>query len=589
MEEAIKPIEYVRKFNINTLSSIFNKVQGTKGICCDSLQEKVLLATISFKEMTAIFELKGGISLYKPYAPAVEHIFYFISDNDESYKLIEKHIQAQHSNTTLKNIFVYVVANGLSPLKIKLKNLMQSFKNIEINEFPLYWICYDNTTISMYDSTVPKQLLIQQKPSALHRCAMALLQIEKLTNQKLVIRAKGEWSTKIAEIMTNNRPSIDNKKNDEILNELDIKEVIIIDRWLDPITLLLMPMTFDALVSEFFDTDISGNISVDKNEFDKPKEPVESEFQIKKFKLNDEIYSEIADSHILAIGAQIKQLSKDVSLEEAKFKDSMKVIQAWKMKMPKLEKIVKRKELCAKYLRLAEMVFDRRFSDFNHEFFNLQMEILNGSIGSDKVIPFLENSLINCECLTKCLRLISLQSLVNNGLRQQVINTYKRLILNNYGTEKLQFFVRLQICNLITEKEATLLLTKSNNYSKIHAKYPKIDFNAVKKQYTLFSESSYDETLRKDSSYAFSGYCPLLYKIIEHAINTDWSDWNTFAGGIRQQDLKALYSSNKFLFVVGGITKSEISLLKSFMPIISLIGASNVIDGNSFMETFETA
>uniref|UniRef100_A0A0K0EDJ2 Vacuolar protein sorting-associated protein 33A n=1 Tax=Strongyloides stercoralis TaxID=6248 RepID=A0A0K0EDJ2_STRER len=587
MEETIKPVEYVRKFTINILSEIFNKVQGTKGICCDSIQEKAMLATISFKEMTAIFELKGGISLYKPYAPAVEYIFYFISDSEESYKLVEKHIQAQNSNIELKNIFIYVVANGLSPLKIRLKNLVENSKNIEINEFPSYWICYDNTTLSMYDSTVPKQLLVYQKPSILHKCAVALLQIENLTDQKVVIRAKGEWSTKIAEIMINNRSSFIKKKNDKLLNELDIKEIIIIDRWLDPITPLLMPMTFDALVNEFFTSDISGNISVDREEFDKPKESNESETSVKKFRLIDEVYSEIADTHILAIGKQIKQLSEDVLLEEKKFKESMKVIQTLKMKMPKLEKIVKKKELCAKYLRLAEMVFDRKYNDFNHEFSVLQMEILNGSFGGDKVIPFVEDSLINGECLKKCLRLISLQSLINNGLKQQVINTYKRLILNNYGIEKLQFFVRLQVCNLITEKEATLLLTKPTNSSKIHAKYPKVDFNSAKKKYKLFPDNIYDETLRKDSSYAFNGYSPLLYRIVEQAINTDWNDWNTYTDDIKQQDLKMLYSSNKFLFVVGGITKSEISLFKSFLPIISLIGGSSIINGNSFMEALE--
>uniref|UniRef100_A0A0N4ZHA3 Vacuolar protein sorting-associated protein n=1 Tax=Parastrongyloides trichosuri TaxID=131310 RepID=A0A0N4ZHA3_PARTI len=588
MEEEVKAVEYIRKYNISLLSSVFNKVQGSKGICCDSVQEKAMLSTISFKEMITLFGLKGGISLYKPFAPAVDHIFYFISDSGESYDLVERHIQVQDKNSELKNIFVFIVANGVSSLKAKIKGLVKSSKHVEVNEFPLYWICYDSMTISLYESNVPKQLLVQHKPAILHRNAVALLQLEKLTGTKLVVRAKGEWATKVAEIMMHNRESELGKKRTIVEQSLDLKEVIIMDRWLDPITPLLIPMTFDALISEFFPTEINGTVSVDRKEFDKVDELKENEKPIKNLKLNDEIYNNIADSHISAIGVQLSELSKELFSEESNFKESMKVIAAWKMTMPKLQNIVTRKELCTKYIRLAEMIYDRKGDDFIYEFLFLQMDILNGSIGGDKVITFLEDSLIRKECLYRCLRLICLQSIVNNGLRPQVINAYKRLILNNYGTEKLQFFVRLQVCNLITERETSLLLSKSVVNSKIHSKYPKIDFGSLKKFYKLFDGVTSNEVYRKDPLYAFNGYAPLLYRILEHGINTDWGDWNTYADThMKQQELKTLYTSNKLLFVIGGITKAEMSLLKSFQPIITLIGSTDIVSGNSFMKSFE--
>lgn len=81
----------------------------------------------------------------------------------------------------------------------------------------------------------------------------------------------------------------------------------------------------------------------------------------------------------------------------------------------------------------------------------IRLEILSGS-SPDKVIPFIENSLIEARPLYKILRLICLHSLVTNGLKSIVIQTYRKLVIQSYGIEELALWTRLQLAGLIKEE-----------------------------------------------------------------------------------------------------------------------------------------
>ncbi|PIO71585.1 hypothetical protein TELCIR_06509 [Teladorsagia circumcincta] len=111
---------------------------------------------------------------------------------------------------------------------------------------------------------------------------------------------------------------------------------------------------------------------------------------------------------------------------------------------------------------------------------------------------------------------------------------------------------------------------------KLSADYPPLMFSSIKKQYDLLPDNV-SETSTQDAAYAYSGYAPLIVRILEEGDRVRWAGWNkTFDSTIGGDDRTAV-------FIVGGVTRAELAGIR-LMPNVCLILTSSIITGNRLID-----
>ena len=101
------------------------------------------------------------------------------------------------------------------------------------------------------------------------------------------------------------------------------------------------------------------------------------------------------------------------------------------------------------------------------------------------------------------LKIICLTSIIHGGIRNKIYDQIKKDFLNVYGYKDIFLWHNLE--------KLEILKTQDSNYYYLTAKndlqliYENIDFNNP-----------------NDSSYAYSGYCPICIRLIEKAFKDGW-------------------------------------------------------------------
>ncbi|KIH68361.1 hypothetical protein ANCDUO_01301, partial [Ancylostoma duodenale] len=181
------------------------------------------------------------------------------------------------------------------------------------------------------------------------------------------------------------------------------------------------------------------------------------------------------------------------------------------------------------------------------------------SANSDKIHPFIEETIATGEDVNAALRLIAVHALAANGLKPATLQQYRRMVMQSFGVEALNKLLKLQKMGVVRERGGS---------GKLTADYAPSMFPHMKKQYDLLpenvSETVGDLTNTSDSAYAYSGYAPLIVRILEEGDRVRWTGWHkTFDGTIGGTILEALSGEN------AGTGKLGNNL---FFPVFFLLG-----------------
>jgi hypothetical protein len=179
-----------------------------------------------------------------------------------------------------------------------LREKLKPFKGVEsITSLPIRWFPTENPLfITLNQPNLLYKILIDEDWLELYKCANSIYQLERQMGQVPTIRCKGEWSAKIVEMLKKIRMSVShgggiklkmstykarqkitisiNSTNNQVVwigliielqnekvelgEKLDVDEIILIDRWLDPITPVLTQLTFGGCIDEFYSIDVQG-------------------------------------------------------------------------------------------------------------------------------------------------------------------------------------------------------------------------------------------------------------------------------------------------------------------------------------------
>lgn len=114
------------------------------------------------------------------------------------------------------------------------------------------------------------------------------------------------------------------------------------------------------------------------------------------------------------------------------------------------------------------------------------------------------------------LRLLCLYSLVMGGLKQKVLEEFKRELLQTYGYEYLTLLIALADLNILTRASAS------------SGKSP---FAQVRKPLRLIVDDV-DEANPEDAAYVYSGYAPMSVRLVQHALGLGTSSGGQLGSGL---------------------------------------------------------
>ncbi|PIO71584.1 Sec1 family protein [Teladorsagia circumcincta] len=205
---------------------------------------------------------------------------------------------------------------------------------------------------------------------------------------------------------------------------LRLNRLVIIDRWIDPLTPFLHQLTYGGMLDEIYGISMVGSIKVPLAEFENNENA--DPFALKEIHLNDEVFYRLKHVHINAIGFELAKILAEIKEDEEFDRDRMSVAE-YQVLVKKMPQILLKKKLCSVHMRLAEMARAQLYESFA-DYIRVEKELLE-SAANDKVHPFIEELIISGDDVNAAIRLVAAHALSANGLKPSVLLQYRRMIM----------------------------------------------------------------------------------------------------------------------------------------------------------------
>ncbi|KAM4890857.1 vacuolar protein sorting-associated protein 33A isoform 2-T2 [Sylvia borin] len=372
--------------------------------------------------------------------------------------------------------------------------------------------------------------------------------------------------------------------------------LLLLDRNVDLLTPLATQLTYEGLIDEIYGIQ-NTYVKLPPEKFapkkqgeggkDLPTEP-------KKLQLNsaEELYAEIRDKNFNAVGSVLSKKAKIISaaFEERHHAKTVGEIKQFVSQLPHMQAA---RSSLANHTSIAELIKDITTSEDFFDNLTVEQEFMSG-IDTDKVNNYIEDCIAQKHPLIKILRLVCLQSVCNSGLKQKVLDHYKREILQTYGYEHILTLNNLEKAGLLKPQTGG-----RNNYP------------TIRKTLRLWMDDV-NEQNPNDISYVYSGYAPLSVRLAQLLARPGWRSIEEVLKMLpgphfeeRQQlptglQKKRQHGENRvtLVFFLGGVTYAEIAALRFLSQMEDggteyIIATTKLINGTtwikSLMEKLEPA
>lgn len=505
------------------------------------------------------------------------------------------HSDERKNRVYRKNFYLYFlpIKSLLCENQLKSKGVYGSFQVID--NFTCQLFPFDSDVVSMEYGSAYKELYIEGDYTCLHQSAAALCTLQKLYGKIPKIYGKGKFADKIKELsktMLVNENIISNDKG-------AIDQLIILDRSIDVLSALATQLTYEGLIDEVYS--IKNTIaSFPADKFSSPSDdvnfgrvgPSNEQKQI-ALTSKEELYIELRDKNFNAVGPVLAKLAKTIT-SAANERHGEKTIQELKKIVEALPKHKANEMSLLNHTTIAGLIKDHISQyDFLDEL-SCEQDFMM-CVDLDKANEVVEGMIYKQRPIEKVLRLICMQSAAGNGLKQKVLDGYKKEIVHSYGIDALLKMGKLEKAGLMRAQ------TGSRSY------------NILRKTMNLTVEE-FQEVAPKDISYVHSFYAPLTIRIVEHSLRPlGWSGLSDILSCIPEptfedNQLQSTQSSTSrrdsltseisqsdiprviLVFFVGGCTFAEISALRFLSQqddnnVEFIIATTKIINKNSFLSS----
>ncbi|XP_041058691.1 vacuolar protein sorting-associated protein 33A isoform X1 [Carcharodon carcharias] len=569
------------------LREFLDKCEGSKAIVWDERLTGPfgLIAQYSLlkeHEVDKMFTLKEG---RLPVAD-VKNIIFFVRPRLEIMDIIADNIRCEDKLPGPHRDFHILFLPRRSLLceqRLKEQGLLIHITHIE--EYSLDLIPFDSDLMSMEAESAFRECYLENDQTILFHVAKGLMTLQALYGTIPQIFGKGECARLVANMMLRMKREFAGSQN-QILPVFD--KLLLLDRNVDLLTPLATQLTYEGLIDEIYGIQ-NTNVKLPPEKF-APKKQNESGQDLptepKKLQLNsaEELYAEIRDKNFNAVGSVLSKKAKFIS---AAFegRHNAKTVGEIKQFVSQLPHMQAARTSLANHTSIAELIKDITASETFFDNLTVEQEFMSG-IDTDKVNSYIEDSIAQKQPLIKILRLVCMQSVCNNGLKQKVLDYYKREILQTYGYEHILTLNNLEKTGLLKPQTST-----RNNYP------------TIRKTLRLWMDDI-NEQNPNDISYVYSGYAPLSVRLTQILARPGWRSIEEVLKMLpgphfeeRQQLPSGLHKKRQqgenrvtLVFFLGGVTYAEIAALRFLSQMEEggteyIIATTKLINGSSWIKS----
>ncbi|XP_016307390.1 vacuolar protein sorting-associated protein 33A [Sinocyclocheilus anshuiensis] len=567
------------------LREFLDKCSGSKAIVWDEYLTGPfgLIAQYSLlkeHEVEKMFTLKGG----RIPSAAVKNIVFFVRPRLELMDIIAENVASEDKLQPREFHILFVPRRSLlCEQRLKEKGVLNSFTNID--EYILDLIPYDGDLLSMESESSFRECYLENDQTSLYNAAKGLMTLQALYGTIPQIFGKGECARHVANMMLRMKREFAGSHT-QILPVFDT--LLLLDRNVDLLTPLATQLTYEGLIDEIFGI-TNGYVKLPPEKFaqkkqgeggkDLPTEP-------KKLQLNsaEELYAEIRDKNFNAVGVALSKKAKIISaaFEERHNAKTVGEIKQFVSQLPHMQAA---RGSLANHTSIAELIKDITTSEDFFDSLTVEQEFMTG-VDTDKASTYIEDCIAQKDPLIKILRLVCMQSVCNNGLKQKVLDYYKKEILQTYGYKHILTLKNLEKVGLLKPQS-----TMRNNYP------------TIRKTLKLWMEDA-NEQNPNDISYVYSGYAPLSVRLTQVLARPGWRSIEEVLKMLpgphfeeRQQVPTGLHKKRQpgenrttLVFFLGGVTYAEIAALRFLSHVEDsgteyIIATTKLINGTSWVKS----
>ena len=464
-------------------------------------------------------------------------LIYMISPVVENLNIIEKHI-LENKKKEFHLIFIPKITIECSSFIDESKNKsVYKIHNLNIDMFIL-----DYDLISLEDHDAFHNIYAKEKYDCLSALKRVIIKYKTVFGKIKYLYSKGPLAKKLNDILSNEEESFDNN------SELETLACFIFDRSVDMITPLCYNFTYEALIDEYFDINFN-SIKVSSKLLEKD---IKDDFIKIDLSRDEKFFSMIKDYNFAKIRIFLSTRLKEHSaiLEEGKKKrDNVKKIQE---DLIKVKQVQEERASLANHINIADYISKKISLPIYKFYLNFEQSLLVGDY-PDKLNDFIDDEIGKKADKYNILKIICLTSIIQGGIRNKIYDQMKKDFLNVYGYKDIFLWHNLEKLDILKTQDSNYYyLTAKNDLQLI---YENIDFNNP-----------------NDSSYAYSGYCPICIRLIEKAFKDGWGTIKETLKKIPGEtdfpaDENEMTSENNekkiFLVVfIGGITYGELGAIR---------------------------
>ncbi|XP_076778944.1 vacuolar protein sorting-associated protein 33A isoform X1 [Arvicanthis niloticus] len=568
------------------LREFLDKCAGSKAIVWDEYLTGPfgLIAQYSLlkeHEVEKMFTLKGS----RLPAADVKNIIFLVRPRLELMDIIAENVLSEDRRGPTRDFHILFVPRRSLLCEQRLKDLGVLGSFIHREEYSLDLIPFDGDLLSMESEGAFKECYLEGDQTSLYHAAKGLMTLQALYGTIPQIFGKGECARQVANMMVRMKREFTGSQN-SVFPVFD--NLLLLDRNVDLLTPLASQLTYEGLIDEIYGIQNS-YVKLPPEKFAPKKQgggggkdlPTEA----KKLQLNsaEELYAEIRDKNFNAVGSVLSKKAKIISaaFEERHNAKTVGEIKQFVSQLPHMQAA---RGSLANHTSIAELIKDVTTSEDFFDKLTVEQEFMSG-IDTDKVNNYIEDCIAQKHPLIKVLRLVCLQSVCNSGLKQKVLDYYKREILQTYGYEHI-----LTLNNL---EKAGLLKAQTGGRNN----YP-----TIRKTLRLWMDDV-NEQNPTDISYVYSGYAPLSVRLAQLLSRPGWrsieevlrilpgphfEERQPLPTGLQK---KRQPGENRvtLVFFLGGVTFAEIAALRFLSQLEDggteyVIATTKLMNGNSWIE-----
>lgn len=470
--------------------------------------------------------------------------------------------------------------------RLKTKGVFGNFSLIE--DLPCDIFPFDSDVLSMEVETTFKEFYLEKDPTSLYQAAQAIMTLQELYGVIPKVTGKGAAASHVWKLL--GRLDLEPRTYPSTSH---IDHLILLDRTVDLLTPLATQLTYEGLIDELFEIKNTTAHFPSENFDTEDEKDIMSDKKQVILNSADELFAEIRDKNFLAVGAVLSKRANMIK-SELEERSGMGSVEQMKVLVAKLPHILAIKKSLGIHTPIAELIKQVTDSSEFLDSLQLEQELMLG-VDTDKIQSHIEDCIAHEQPLIKVLRLICLQSATNSGLKQKVLEYYKREIIHTYGFEHILLLTNLE--------DAGLLKVQQGSRS----------YTVLRKTLRLTVEDG-SEVAPVDINYVHSIYAPLSVRLVQHIVrNGGWGNLTDVLSLLPGPNLDVTqpgpYSQNRrrasvgsqtssindspkvvLVFFLGGCTYAEISALRFLSQqedsnVEFVVATTKLINGNNFIKS----